>query len=127
MAAQHRYLMPQRENLDQQRPVTTDQQPQPANQADHSQVQQPHDDTGDHRREFRTSSSRRVRRVLARYRTRDEAENAIFTYIDGWYNTRRIQKELGYLSPDEYETTWRTHQTQPAEPPITTPAPAGGR
>ena len=26
------------------------------------------------------------------WRTRDEAENAIFTYIDTWYNTRRIQK-----------------------------------
>ncbi|MFC6023875.1 IS3 family transposase, partial [Plantactinospora solaniradicis] len=41
------------------------------------------------------------------WRTRDEAENAIFAYIDGWYNTHRIQRELGYLSPDEYETTWR--------------------
>src|ERR671920_120472 len=37
------------------------------------------------------------------WRTRDEAENALFAYIDGWYNTRRIQRELGYLSPDEYE------------------------
>lgn len=26
------------------------------------------------------------------WRTRDEAENAIFTYIDGWYNTRRSRK-----------------------------------
>ncbi|MER7283757.1 IS3 family transposase [Dactylosporangium sp. NPDC000244] len=32
------------------------------------------------------------------WRTRDEAENAIFTYIDTWYNTRRIQRELaGYV------------------------------
>ncbi|MET7970476.1 IS3 family transposase [Micromonospora sp. NPDC005305] len=30
------------------------------------------------------------------WRTRDVAEDAIFAYIDGWYNTRRIQKELGY-------------------------------
>ncbi|MGC4897381.1 IS3 family transposase, partial [Micromonospora sp. DT31] len=44
----------------------------------------------------------------------------------GWYNTRRIQKELGYLSPNEYETAWHS-QTQPAEPPIATPAPAGSR
>ncbi|GLW35189.1 IS3 family transposase [Actinoplanes regularis] len=36
-------------------------------------------------------------------RTRDEAENALFAYIDGWYNTHRIQKELGYLSPDDYD------------------------
>ena len=34
------------------------------------------------------------------WRTRDEAENAIFTYIDGWYNRERIQKDLGWLSPD---------------------------
>ncbi|MET9284660.1 IS3 family transposase [Nocardia beijingensis] len=29
------------------------------------------------------------------WRTRDEAENALFAYIDGWYNTQRIQKKLG--------------------------------
>ena len=29
------------------------------------------------------------------WRTREEAENALFAYIDGWYNTRRIQRELG--------------------------------
>ena len=57
------------------------------------------------------------------WRTRDEAENAIFEYIDGWYNTRRIQKELGYLSPDEYETAWHT-QTKPDN---LTPAPTRGR
>jgi putative transposase len=56
------------------------------------------------------------------WQTRDEAENAIFAYIDGWYNTRRIQKELGYLSPDEYETAW--HITQAA---IVQPEPTGGR
>jgi transposase InsO family protein len=56
------------------------------------------------------------------WRTRDEAENAIFAYIDGWYNTRRIQRELGYLSPDEYETAW--HITQAA---IVQPEPTGGR
>ncbi|MFG1950469.1 IS3 family transposase [Micromonospora sp. NPDC048830] len=47
--------------------------------------------------------------------TRDGAENAIFAYIDGWYNTRRIQKELGDRSPDEHETAWHTRQhTQPS-------------
>ncbi|WP_089013650.1 IS3 family transposase [Micromonospora inositola] len=61
------------------------------------------------------------------WRTRDEAENAIFAYIDGWYNTRRIQKELGYLSPDEYETAWHPRQKEPAQPTIATPAPAGSR
>lgn len=37
------------------------------------------------------------------WRTRDEAENALFSYIDGWYNSQRIQKKLGWCSPDEYE------------------------
>ncbi|GAA1612072.1 hypothetical protein GCM10009764_39850 [Nocardia ninae] len=29
------------------------------------------------------------------WRSRDEAENALFAYIDGWYNSHRIQKQLG--------------------------------
>ncbi len=56
------------------------------------------------------------------WRTRDEAENALFAYIDGWYNTQRIQKELGYLSPDEYETAWHHAQENQAEPVLLTPA-----
>ncbi|WP_349498344.1 IS3 family transposase, partial [Streptomyces lavendulae] len=28
---------------------------------------------------------------------------ALFQYLDGFYNPRRIQKRLGYLSPIEYE------------------------
>jgi transposase InsO family protein len=61
------------------------------------------------------------------WRTRDEAENAIFAYIDGWYNTRRIQKDLGYRSPDEYEAAWHAdHAAQPATT-ILTPTPTGAR
>jgi putative transposase len=40
------------------------------------------------------------------YRTREEAELDIFRYIDGWYNPQRIQRELGWLSPDEYEEAY---------------------
>jgi len=61
------------------------------------------------------------------WRTRDEAENAIFTYIDGWYNARRIQRELGYLSPDEYETAWPAQHAKRPQPAIVTPTPTGGR
>ncbi|MFV2022823.1 hypothetical protein [Micromonospora sp. LOL_023] len=43
LPAEHRYLMLQREDLDQQRFVAADQQPQPVEQPDHPQVQQPHD------------------------------------------------------------------------------------
>jgi putative transposase len=39
------------------------------------------------------------------FATRAQAEAAIFRYIDGWYNPRRIQAGLGGLSPDEYEAT----------------------
>lgn len=46
------------------------------------------------------------------WRTREDAENAIFAYIDGWYNTQRIQKKLGWRSPDEYEASY--HQPVPA-------------
>lgn len=61
------------------------------------------------------------------WRTRDEAENAIFAYIDAWYNTRRIQRELGYRNPDEYEAAWQpTHLHQP-DSANTTPTPTGVR
>ncbi|MFG2563788.1 IS3 family transposase [Streptomyces sp. NPDC048496] len=37
------------------------------------------------------------------FATRAEANLALFEYIDGFYNSRRIQKRLGYLSPIEFE------------------------
>jgi transposase InsO family protein len=61
------------------------------------------------------------------WRTRSEADNAIFQYIDGWYNPTRIQAELGWLSPDEYETAWHTAQTHQPEPATIQPAPTGAR
>ena len=45
------------------------------------------------------------------YRTREEAELDLFRYIDGWYNPHRIQRELGWLSPDEYEEAYYTGKT----------------
>ncbi|GDY33638.1 IS3 family transposase [Gandjariella thermophila] len=55
------------------------------------------------------------------FATRAEADSAIFRYIDGWYNPRRIQEGLDGLSPDEYEEEWRIRQqtgsaTIPTEP-----------
>jgi putative transposase len=38
--------------------------------------------------------------------TRQEARNAMFAYIDGFYNTKRIQRKLGYLSPMRWLKEW---------------------
>lgn len=37
------------------------------------------------------------------WHTRDEARQAIFQYIEAWYNRRRRHSTLGYVSPAEYE------------------------
>jgi putative transposase len=37
------------------------------------------------------------------FRSRDEARIAVFTYIEGFYNTRRRHSTLGYRSPDRFE------------------------
>ena len=50
------------------------------------------------------------------WRTRDEADNAIFAYVDGWYNRDRIQKDLGWLSPDEYEAAWYARSVDANDP-----------
>jgi len=39
----------------------------------------------------------------AEFATRAEANQALFEYIDGFYNPRRIQKGLGWRTPDEFE------------------------
>ncbi|MFD7739873.1 IS3 family transposase [Kitasatospora sp. NPDC059800] len=58
--------------------------------------------------------------------SRPDADLALFAYIDGWYNTRRIQKRLDWLSPDEYEAKHYTDQAttepvtiQPSTPILT--------
>ena len=44
--------------------------------------------------------------------SRHDAELAIFTWIESWYNTERIQDDLGMLSPDEFENLYNTsHDT----------------
>jgi putative transposase len=69
---------------------------------------------------FSTLKVERVYRTS--YRTREEAELDLFRYIDGWYNPHRIQRELGWLSPDEYEEAYYTGK------PSGSPAlPAGAR
>jgi putative transposase len=38
-----------------------------------------------------------------RWRTIAELRQAVFVYIEGWFNTRRLHSTLGYLSPARYE------------------------
>ncbi|MFF1631683.1 IS3 family transposase [Streptomyces sp. NPDC058272] len=52
----------------------------------------------------------RRHRVFA---TRAEANLALFEYIDGFYNGRRIQARLGWLSPIEFEERHHTDQASP--------------
>jgi len=42
------------------------------------------------------------------YRTRAEAKNAIFAYIEGWYNQKRRHSTLGYLSPEQFEQQFQS-------------------
>jgi transposase InsO family protein len=35
--------------------------------------------------------------------TRRDAQSAVFAWIEGWYNRRRLHSTLGYLSPEAYE------------------------
>ena len=57
--------------------------------------------------------------------SRADAERELFEYIDGFYNTRRIQKGLGWRSPDEYEAAYWAGQDLAA--PATKRIAAAGR
>lgn len=46
--------------------------------------------------------------------TRAGLRAAIFDYIEGWYNTRRLHSSLGYRSPAEYEATIHHHADRQA-------------
>jgi putative transposase len=68
-------------------------------------------------------SSLKVERIYrTTYRTREEAELDLVRWIDGWYNPRRIQRELGWLSPDEYEEAYYRRESSG-----TLASPAGAR
>lgn len=40
------------------------------------------------------------------YHTFDELHRSIFEYIEGFYNSRRPHGSLGYLTPNEMESTY---------------------
>lgn len=51
----------------------------------------------------------------SRWTTRQELGQAVFAYIETFYNPRRRHSTLGYLSPADYESAWRSgHLTETA-------------
>lgn len=61
------------------------------------------------------------------FASRAEAQAALFRYIDGWYNPRRIQEGLDGLSPNEYEATWHARQQHHPQPATLQPEGADPR
>ena len=47
------------------------------------------------------------------WETQTEARLAVFTWIEGWYNPRRLHSGLGYMSPINFE---RKHSEQKSPP-----------
>jgi transposase InsO family protein len=41
-----------------------------------------------------------------RYRTRQQARQSLFDYIERFYNRRRLHSTLGYLSPAQFEEAY---------------------
>jgi len=60
-----------------------------------------------------------------RFRTRDEAQRAIFSWMAGWYNTRRRHSGVDYLSLQEFESRFATRRRPSAasasESPVAKP------
>jgi hypothetical protein len=55
----------------------------------------------------------------SRFKTQAEARNAVFEFIEGFYNPRRRHSSLEYLSPVEFE---RQHRERAASPGARDPA-----
>ena len=45
------------------------------------------------------------------YRTRDELKLDLFSYIDGYYNSKRLHSYLGYKTPNEAEKDFFMHNS----------------
>lgn len=46
------------------------------------------------------------------FKMREEARQAMFAYIESFYNTKRVQKRLSYLSPLQWLNNWYAKQTE---------------
>jgi putative transposase len=48
-----------------------------------------------------------------RFQTQDEAEVAVFAWIEGWYNPHRRHSGIGYHSPVDFERRYHEHNVAP--------------
>lgn len=48
------------------------------------------------------------------FRTKAEAEAAVFQFLEGWYNPHRLHSSLGYVSPINYERAYHQNPASPA-------------
>jgi putative transposase len=46
-----------------------------------------------------------------RFKSQDEAQRGIFSWLEGWYNPNRRHSSLGYRSPVNYESHALAHDT----------------
>lgn len=57
-----------------------------------------------------------LKKELTRRRSwasRRELQSAVFAWIEGWYNPRRLHSKLGYLAPAQYEAmTMHNHHQE---------------
>ncbi|ARF70241.1 IS3 family transposase [Paenibacillus larvae] len=51
---------------------------------------------------------------LYRFKTKQEAHQAIFRYIEFFYNRKRIHRALGYLSPVQYAALFQNKKKKSA-------------
>ena len=54
---------------------------------------------------FKTLKTEEV--YCKKYRTKTDAKVALFRYIEGFYNTKRIHSSLGYRSPKQFEMMYK--------------------
>lgn len=52
------------------------------------------------------------------WRTKTEARHAVFTWIESWYNPRRLHSSLNYKSPINYERAWVSSKSPPKQDPL---------
>ena len=50
----------------------------------------------------------------SRFSNHAEARQAIFAFVEGWYNTRRRHSAPDYLSPNDYERRYHAGTAHPS-------------